>query len=60
MPVLAAQIARRHPGSVFLQHLDDLLFREPVLRIVCLLAGEQNPNLKSGAFQGSRSLANDR
>jgi hypothetical protein len=25
------------------------------LRIVCLLAGEQNPNLKSGAFQGSRS-----
>src|ERR1700761_119953 len=25
------------------------------LRIVCLLAGEQNPNSKSGAFQGSRS-----
>jgi hypothetical protein len=26
-----------------------------LLRIVCLLGGEQNPNLKSGAFQGSRS-----
>src|SRR6267142_73051 len=25
------------------------------LRIVCLLSGEQNPNLKPGAFQGSRS-----
>jgi hypothetical protein len=25
------------------------------LRIVCLLGGEQNPNSKSGAFQGSRS-----
>src|ERR1700722_20197876 len=25
------------------------------LRIVCLLAGEQNPNSKSRAFQGSRS-----
>src|ERR1700755_349819 len=27
-----------------------------LLRIVRLLGGEQNPNLKSGAFQGSRSL----
>src|SRR4029077_20239487 len=27
--VLAAQIARRQPGSVLLQDLDDLLFREP-------------------------------
>jgi hypothetical protein len=27
------------------------------LRIVCLLTGEQNPNLKAGAFQGSRSQA---
>src|ERR1700754_3549153 len=26
------------------------------LRIVRLLGGEQNPNLKPGAFQGSRSL----
>src|ERR1700712_5266500 len=25
------------------------------LRIVCLLGGEQNPNSKPGAFQGSRS-----
>jgi hypothetical protein len=25
------------------------------LRIVCLLGGEQNPNSKLGAFQGSRS-----
>src|SRR6266436_9457024 len=28
------------------------------LRIVCLLSGEQNPNLKPGAFQGSRSAVN--
>src|ERR1700733_9815244 len=28
-----------------------------LLRIVRLLGGEQNPNLKSGAFQGSRSSA---
>src|SRR4051794_18274673 len=27
-----------------------------LLRIVRLLGGEQNPNSKSGAFQGSRSL----
>src|SRR3954471_3617680 len=27
------------------------------LRIVCLLGGEQNPNSKPGAFQGSRSTA---
>jgi hypothetical protein len=27
-----------------------------LLRIVCLLGGEQNPNSKPGAFQGSRSL----
>jgi hypothetical protein len=52
--MLAAQIARRHPGSMFFQDLDDLLFCEP-LRIACLLGGEQNPNSKQGAFQGSRS-----
>src|ERR1700745_4063516 len=28
-----------------------------LLRIVRLLGGEQNPNLKSGAFEGSRSLS---
>src|ERR1700759_4683385 len=28
-----------------------------LLRIVRLLSGEQKPNLKSGAFQGSRSQA---
>jgi len=27
--VLPAQIARRKPGGVLLQNLDDLLFREP-------------------------------
>src|SRR5712671_5132453 len=30
------------------------------LRIVCLLGGEQNPNSKSGAFQGSRSVGIDK
>jgi hypothetical protein len=38
-------------------NLDNMLFGEPVLRIVCLLDGEQNPNLKSGAFSAEQSPA---
>jgi hypothetical protein len=29
--VVPAQIARRDPGNMLLQHVDDLLFREPAL-----------------------------
>jgi len=56
---LPAQIARRHPASVLLQNLNDLLFREPAFTHRPSPQVENQPQLKTGAFHGNRSEASN-
>src|SRR6202050_1785121 len=50
--VLATQLARRQSGSMLLQHLDDLLFRESALTHVRLPMGTDSTQ-KPGCLRGA-------
>src|ERR1700691_5094673 len=54
--IFATQLAGRQSGSVFLQHLDDLFFRESALTHVRLPVGTDSTQ-KRGCLRGAGQLA---